>query len=303
MSGSHRVKQSLGKLELSSYEDHHFRTALYRPFCQQYLYFDHFWNERRYQLHRIFPITETEEENSVICVAGIGNRKGFGCFATNRIPAFDLAFEKTQCFPFYTYDEDGTNRQENITDWVLKQFRTHYKDDAITKWDIFHYTYGLLHHPDYCEKYEMNLKLDLPHIPFTEDFWGFANAGAALADLHINYESVPKFDGLEYIETLGMKVDWRVEKMRLSKDKTQLKYNDFLTIEGIPPAVYAYKLGNRSALEWVVDQYRVKIDRRSGIISDPNRESEPQYIVDLIARVITVSLKTAEIVNGLPPLS
>ena len=148
----------------------------------------------------------------------------------------------------------------------------------------------------------MNLKRDLPHIPFAQDFWGFAKAGAALADLHVNYESVPKYSGLKYIETEGMMVDWNVEKMKLSKDKTQLKYNDFLTLDGIPAEVYDYRLGNRSALEWVVDQYRVKVDRRSGIENDPNREGEPRYIVDLIARVINVSLKTVEIVEGLPAL-
>ena len=296
-----QVKASLKKLELSIYEDSHFRTSLYRPFCQKYLYFDNFWNEERYQQHRIFPTPKTESENRVICVSCIGGKKPFQSLIVDVIPDLHLTGD-SQCFPFYTYDKDGTNRQENITDWALKQFRTHYSDDTITKWDIFHYTYGLLHHPVYREKYEMNLKRDLAHIPFTEDFWGFAKAGTALADLHINYESVPKFDGLEYIETLGMKVDWRVEKMKLSKDKTQLKYNDFLTIEGIPPEVYAYKLGNRSALEWIVDQYRVKVDRRSGIVSDPNRDSEPQYIVDLIARVITISLKTVELVENLPHL-
>ncbi len=175
-------------------------------------------------------------------------------------------------------------------------------DDTISKWDIFHYNYALLHHPTYCEKYEMNLKRDLPHIPFAEDFWGFAAAGDQLADLHVNYESVPTYNRLKRIETPGLTVDWRVEKMRLSKDKTQLKYNDFLTLDGIPAEVYEYRLGTRSALEWVVDQYRVKVDRRSGIVNDPNRADQPQYIVDLIGRVITVSLKTVEIVKNLPPL-
>ena len=148
----------------------------------------------------------------------------------------------------------------------------------------------------------MNLKRDLPHILFAEDFRGFANAGAALADLHVNYESAPQYDQLRNVETPGLPIDWRVEKMRLSKDKTQLKYNDFLTLDGIPPEVYDYKLGNRSALEWVVDQYRVKTDKRSGIVNDPNRADQPRYIVDLIGRVITVSLKTVEIVKNLPTL-
>ena len=299
---SRQVKASLKKLDPSIYEDANFRTALYRPFCEKHLYFDNFWNEERYQQYRIFPTPETESENQVICVAGIGNRKDFGCLATNRISTFDLAFEKTQCFPFYTYDEDGTNRQENITDWALAEFRTHYEDDTITKWDIFHYNYALLYHPTYRKKYEKNLKRDLPHIPFTKDFWGFAKAGTQLANLHTNYESASKYERLRYIETEGVPVDWRVEKMKLSKDKTQLKYNDFLTLDGIPAEVFDYRLGNRSALEWVVDQYRVKVDKRSGIVNDPNREAAPRYIVDLIGRVITISLKTVDIIKNLPSL-
>ena len=278
------------------------RVSLYRPFTKFNLFFDRVLNNRVYLFPSIFPTPETEEKNKIICVAGIGNRKSFGCLATNNIPALDLAFEKAQCFPFYTYDEDGTNRQENITDWALAEFRKHYGDDTISKWDIFHYNYALLHHPTYREKYAMNLKRDLPHIPFAEDFWGFAKAGDQLADLHVNYESVPKYDKLRKVETPGMQVNWDVEKMKLSKDKTQLKYNDFLTLDGIPAEVYEYRLGNRSALEWVVDQYRVKVDKRSGVVNDPNRAEEPQYIVDLIGRVITVSLKTVEIVKNLPTL-
>ena len=278
------------------------RASIYRPFTKVNLYFDpRMMTERASVFPSILPTLATETENRVICVSGIGGNKPFQSLMVDVIPDLHLTGD-SQCFPFYTYDEDGTNRQENITDWALAEFRTHYNDDTITKWDIFHYNYALLHHPTYREKYEMNLKRDLPHIPFAEDFWGFANAGATLADLHVNYESVPKSDGLSYIETPGMTVDWRVEKMKFSKDKTQLKYNDFLTLDGIPAETYAYKLGNRSALEWVVDQYRVKVDRRSGIVNDPNRADQPRYIVDLIASVTAVSLKTVEIVNGLPPL-
>ena len=302
---SHRVKQSLEKLELSTYQDTHFRMALYRPFCQQYLYFDHFWNERRYQQHRIFPTPENETENRVIIVSDHGFRSGFNTLMTNLISDLHTlaASDSFQCFPFYIYDEDGTNRQENITDWALAQFRTHYGDDTITKWDIFHYNYAVLHHADYREKYQANLKRDLPHIPFAQEFWGFANAGAQLADIHVNYESVPKYEKLELKETPNtQRIDWQVEKMRFSKDKTQIYYNDYFTLAGIPAEVFDYRLGNRSALEWVVDQYRVKVDKRSGIVNDPNRADEPQYIVDLIGRVITVSLRTVEIIGNLPVL-
>ena len=301
ISWSSGLKRKLKSGKLAEFSEKSVRTSLYRPFTKSHIYFDRLMNEAVYVFPSIFPILETETENRVICVGGYG-RKEFAILMSQYIPDVNLYGDPQQSFPFYTYDEDGTNRQENITDWALTEFRTHYNDDTISKWDIFHYNYGLLHHPAYREKYQMNLKRDLPHIPFAEDFWGFANAGAQLADLHVNYESVPKYDGLKYIETPGMTVDWRVEKMKLSKDKTQLKYNDFLTLDGIPTEVYDYRLGNRSALEWVVDQYRVKVDKRSRIVNDPNRDDQPRYIVDLIARVITVSLKTVEIVKNLPAL-
>ena len=301
ISWSRDLKVKLKRGVIVEYAERKVRTSLYRPFTKLNLYFDRTINNDVHVFPSIFPTSVSELENRVICVGGYG-RKEFAVLMSQCTPDVNLYGDPQQSFPFYTYDEDDTNRQENITNWALTEFRTHYGDNTITKWDIFHYNYGLLHHPAYREKYEANLKRDLPHIPFAEDFWGFATAGAQLADLHINYESVPKYDGLRNVETPGIPIDWDVEKMKLSKDKTQLKYNDFLTLDGIPAEVYAYRLGNRSALEWVVDQYRVKTDKRSGIVNDPNRDDQPRYIVDLIARVITVSLKTVEIVNGLPSL-
>ena len=294
------LRQHLQRGRFAEYTENKVRTSLYRPFTKSNLFFDRVLNNCVYLFPYFFPTPETERENRVIWLK-VGKELPMFALMVNQIPDL-LPQSGSQCFPFYTYNEDGTNRRENITDWALIEFRTHYGDDTITKWDIFHYNYALLHHPIYREKYEMNLKRDLPHIPFAEDFRGFAEAGAALADLHVNYESAPKYDKLRYIETSGVPIDWRVEKMRLSKDKTQLKYNDFLTLDGIPAEAYEYRLGNRSALEWVIDQYRVKTDKRSGIVNDPYREAEPRYIVDLIGRVIHVSLKTVEIVAGLPSL-
>ena len=235
------LKNNLKSRKTTDFSSEKVRVSLYRPFAKMNLYFDRMLTERVYIFPSILPTSNIELENRVICVSGIGSSKLFHTLVTDTIPCVD-SLEKTQCFPFYIYNEDGTNQQENITDWALAEFRTHYNDDTITKWDIFHYNYGLLHHSGYCEKYQANLKRDLPHIPFTEDFWGFANAGAQLADLHVNYESAPKYDRLKDIETPGMKVDWRVEKMNLSKDKRQLRYNDFLTLDGIPAEVYDYKL-------------------------------------------------------------
>ena len=296
-----RLKSELKNSELIDFSPEKVRTSLYRPFTKSYLYFDRLMNQRVYVFPSIFPTPVTEQENQVICVSSPGTNDIFHALLVDIIPELHLT-GTSQCFPFYTYDEDGTNRRENITDWALTQFQKHYKDDTITKWDIFHYTYGLLHYPDYRERYQENLKRDLPHIPFTEDFWAFAKAGARLAALHVTYESQPEYGKLEMIETPGMQVNLHVERMKFSKDKTQLTYNDFLTLEGIPPEVFEYRLGNRSALEWVVDQYRVKVDKRSGIKNDPNRDEYPEYILRLIGQVITVSLETGAIVGALPTL-
>ena len=293
---SRDLKLDLKRSRIAEYAEGKVKNSLYRPFTKSNLFFDRVMNEEVYSFPSIFPTPETEQENRVICVAGIGDRKGFGCLTTNRIPSIDLAFEKAQCFPFYTYDEDGRNRRENITDWALEQFRNHYPDEVITKWDIFHYTYALLHHPAYRERYQANLKRDLPRLPYAPDFWGFAKAGGQLGEIHIGYEDADEYP-IKKVETPGKPLDWRVEKMKLSKDKTQIKYNDFLTLDGIPAKAFDYRLGNRSALEWVIDQYRVKTDNRTQIVNDPNREDDPQYIVKLIGKVITVSLETVEIVG------
>ncbi len=297
------LKLKLEQGELAESAESKLRLSLFRPFTKMNLCFDRTLNHRMSMFPITFPTPDTE--NRVICLTDKGSEKPFTCLLTDCIPNLVVAGGfgcPSQCFPFYTYDEDGTNRKENITDWALAEFRKHYSDDSLSKWNIFHYTYALLHHPEYREKYQANLKRDLPHIPLAPDFWGFANAGAQLADIHVNYESQPKYDGLKYIETSDMPIDWRVEKMKLSIDKTQLVYNDFLTIDSIPAAAFDYRLGTRSALEWIIDQYRVKVDKRSGIVNDPNRADQPRYIVDLIGRVITVSLQTVEIVEALPNL-
>jgi len=145
------------------------------------------------------------------------------------------------------------------------------------------------------------LKRELPHIPFAPDFGKFAKSGKQLAELHIKYEKQTEFP-LKWLENKDAKVNYRVEKMTLSKDKTQITYNDFLTLGGIPPEVFEYRLGNRSALDWIIDQYRVKTDKRSGITNDPNNLDDPQYIIRLIGKVITVSLETVKITNSLSEL-
>ena len=275
------------------------RTSLYRPFTKAHLFFDSVLTDRIAGFPQIFPTPETEQENRVICVPSTGARADFWCFLSNVIPNLTLTgTDGNQCFPFYLYDEDGTNRRENITDWALSQFRAHYADETITKWDIFHYNYAVLHHPEYRETYQVNLKHDLPHIPFAPEFWRFVEIGRALADLHVNYETLDVLPNL--IETPPL--NWHVEKMALSKDKTSLRYNESLTVADIPPAVFDYRLGTRSALEWVIDRYRVKPDPNgSGIVADPNGV-DAQYIVRLVGQVMHVSVETVRLVGELPRL-
>ena len=297
---SRNLKRELQRNKIAEYTEHKVRNSLYRPFIKSYLFFDSTMNDEVSNFPCIFPTVDAEKENRTIWIK-VGREWPMFGLMVNQFPD-RLPQGGSQCFPFYTYDEDSTNRRENITDWALAAFHTHYEDDTITKWDIFHYNYGLLHHPTYREKYEANLKRDLPHIPFAKDFWAFAEAGARLAYLHVNYESQPEYDKLKLIQNPDVPLDWRVEKMKLSKDKTSLVYNDFLTISGIPEKAFDYRLGTRSALEWIINQYCVKIDKRSGIVNDPNRADDPQYIVKLIGKVITVSLETVDIVEGLPDL-
>ena len=300
---SSTLKNHLKRGTIAEFSPSKIRGGFYRPFTRMFLYYDYVWNDRPGLFGQIFPGHNAETENRTICVNQTAE-KPFTCLSVNAIP--NLVFcggfgAATQCFPFYTYDEDGNNRKENITDWALAQFQEYYEDKKISKPDIFNYIYEVLHHPQYREKYAANLKRELPRIPFAPDFWGFAKAGKKLAEFHVNYEKQAEYP-LKWLENKDAKVNYRVERMTLSKDKTQIKYNDFLTLGGIPPEVFNYRLGNRSALDWIIDQYQVSTDKRSGITNDPNSLDDPQYIIRLIGKVITVSLETVKITKSLPEL-
>ncbi len=295
---SEGVKAHLQRGQYMEFSDEKIRSSLYRPYCKEWLYFDRNVLERVYQLPQIFPLA-IQDENVGICVSAIGSSKLFHCVATNNMPDLHLTGD-TQCFPYYTYAEDGSNRRENITDWALEQFRAKYGSE-VTKWDIFHYVYALLHHPQYRERYAENLKRDLPHLPLLHSkdaFLACARIGKALMELHLGYEQAREYP-LRWVEDDREPFTWRVEKMRLTPDKSALVVNRSLTLAGIPPQCFQYRLGNRSALEWVVDQYQVSEDKRSGIVSDPNNPDDEEYIARLVGRVITVSVETVRLVEEL----
>ena len=296
---SEGLKSYLQRGQYFSFDEDKICPSLYRPFCKEYLYFDRSIVERVYQFPQIFPAPATNDENIVICLSGIGSNKPFHTLASNVIPCLDM-LEKTQCFPFYSYNEDGSNRRENITNWALAQFQTNYGTE-VTKWDIFHFVYAMLHHPQYRERYAENLKRDLPHIPLLhrkEACLACVAIGRQLMDLHLHDEEAKEYP-LKWIENKDVPFSWRVEKMKLTPDKSALIVNESLTLSGIPQDCFHYRLGNRSALEWVIDQYQVSEDKRSGIVSDPNNLDDEEYIVRLIGKVITVSVETVQLVNEL----
>lgn len=300
---SRNLKRDLKNERILELEETRVRMALYRPFTKRFLYFADVIIDESGANGFFFPNSNSEKENLSICVTDHGFRSPFSVLMTNLLADLHLcaSTDAFQCFPFYIYDKDGSNRRENITDWALDEYRSHYKKKSITKRDIFHYAYAVLHHPTYRTRYMANLRRELPRIPYAPDFHVFAKAGKRLAAFHVDYEKQPEYP-LEMIENPDAPLDWQVEKMRLSKDKTKIVFNDFLTLAGIPAETFQYRLGNRSALEWVIDQYQVSTDKRSGITNDPNCEDDPQYIIRLIGQVITVSLETIRIVCALPEL-
>jgi predicted helicase len=250
------------------------------------------------------PDAPYKTENQAICLTNLGSEKPFMVLIVDSIPNYHLvgAGAVSLCFPYYTYAADGSNRRENITDWALKQFQQKY-GEGVSRWDIFHYVYGMLHHPQYRERYAENLKRDLPHIPLlnrSEAFELCVRVGRQLMDLRLNYEQAREYP-LRWVEQEDVPFSWRVEKMRLTPDRTALVVNESLTLAGLPPECFAYRLGNRTALEWIIDQYQVSHDKRSGIESDPNPSDEGQqdYIVRLVGRVVTVSVETVRLVGEL----
>jgi len=316
------LKQHLGRTAYADYRDNRIRCALYRPFTHRFLYFDSLMIDRPGQFPHIFPTPESERENVAISLTDLASEKPFMVMASNHLADLHLvsAGSNAQCFPLYTYNEDGSGRRENITDWAQAQFRARY-GEGVTKRDIFAYVYALLHHPDYRTRYAENLRRELPRVPFVPDIAAFGElprvpfvpdvaafgalvaAGERLTALHLGYETAAEYPLTRQTAPGAKPSDlWHVGKMKLSPDKTAVIVNAHLTLGGVPPAAHAYRLGNRAALDWVIDQYQIKTDARSGITSDPNRPHDPEYIARLIGRVITVSVETVAIVDALPGL-
>lgn len=187
------------------------------------------------------------------------------------------------------------HREENVRDRVITD-----PDGLVSKWGVFCYIYAILNHPDYRERYAENLKRELPRIPLVNDreaFWVLVHVGERLIELHVHYEEQPEWPLCRRINP-AVPLSYRVEQMKLSRDRRALRVNESLTLEDIPPRCFAYQLGGKSALEWVIDQYHVTT-LENGYVSDPNQEDDPEYIVRLVGQVVYVSMETVRLLARL----
>ena len=277
-----------------------FASALYRPFCRQVYLMNSFWSDRLTDNHfEIFP--DSYKRNLIICFTSPDSEKPFMVIASKNIPDLHVvgAGCGAQCLPLYRYDKNG-NRIDNITDWGLAQFQTHYNDPTITKENIFHYTYAVLHHPAYRTKYELNLIREFPRLPFYADFHQWATWGKALMDLHLNYEAIAPY-GLERQEIASK--DKPKAKLKADKLQGAIILDENIQLTGIPAIAWDYKLGNRSALEWILDQHKEKKPKDPTIAKLFNTYKFADYkeqVIDLLDRVCTVSVKTMEIIQQMP---
>ena len=293
----------------------------YRPFVKQHCYVDYTLVNNKYQMDSIFP--EADTDNRAICVPGIGSTKPFSALMVNTMPDLEL-ISKGQCFPRYRFTEprelrEGelfedktpqTRRVDNITDSALDRFRTHCRDRDISKDDIFDYVYGVLHAPGFRAAFPNALARQLARIPLAADFRGFAEAGRALGELHLGYETCPEYP-LELV--FSGEGDPRPEHSRLGTrpmryagkkggtDRSVLIVNDHVQLAGIPEAAHSYMVNGRTPLEWFIDRYRVARDKKSGILNDANEWFEhPEELVAAIRRIVHLSTETVRIVDGLP---
>jgi predicted helicase len=287
-------RDKLRKHKKGFFDTNDITNCLYRPFVKNYLYYGYVPIDIRGEFDNILS-----NKNSFI-VFNNGELQPFNNIIVNSI--VDLHFNgDSVCLPFYIYDKEN-KQQENITDWALEQFRKHYQIE-ITKRDIFNYVYAVLHDPKYREKYEQNLKREFPRIPFYDNFEQWVNFGKELIDLHLNYETVEKYP-LQRIDTDKAKIP--KAKLKADKDKGVIFLDDNTRLENVPCEAWDYKLGNRSALEWVLDQYKEKTPKDATIAEKFNTYCFADYkeqVIDLLCRVCKVSVETVRIVQALHDLS
>lgn len=319
-------------------------NAVYRPFCKKIHYFDSAISNRTYRMPSIFPSVNTK--NRLICIEDKGSSKPFSCLMVDCVPDIHV-LAGAQCFPLYYrfqsaktgssnlgFDNEVSEPQSSmryaISDSGLRYFQEHFPGESIEKEGLFYYVYGLLHSPDYRTLYQSNLFKELVRIPVVssfDDFQRFSSLGRKLGDLHVGYEtaSLPANVKINAQTVSATLIDsFKQEDLRITKkmrfqakptgtgetrtqNKDAIVFNHVITISDIPNSAYEYVVNGKSAIEWIMDQYQIKVDKKTGIKNDPNdyaieRAQDAAYILKLLLRVITVSLRTNELVAQLPKL-
>ena len=293
--------------------------SLYRPFIRKNLYFLRELNAMQYQMPHVFP-NGMAGKNKVICFLPPGGRSQFSALAADAVPSLALFIDGTQCLPLYRYTEDG-ERVSNITDWGLRWINGHYRKEfgerfgevvggeSITAEDVFAYTYAVLYDPVYRHDYAVDLLRDFPRLPLYHDWDSWVKMGRELLDLHIGFEGVEPYP-LERHDTNiegqdgGHRVSPRV-MLRANaedKDRGEIHIDSETVLRGVPADAWRYRLGSRSALEWVLDQYKEKKPRDPTIAAKFNTYRFADYkedVIGLLRRVCVVSVRTMEIVDGM----
>lgn len=289
---------ALNDIELE-YHQNHLKLSLYRPFTKKWVYHDKTLNEEARLYYNKFG-----QNNLVINTTGRGATRDFSPLVVDCIPSNDF-MEKGQGFMRYDNEVDETLLFQN-NDNINQSFADKL---GLSLDDTFAYVYGLLNSKEYQEKYTNDLKKDLARIPIVKNKERYVEVGKALMDLHLNYEEIPVYNEVDITPLVNP--SYKVTKMRFDKkrdengksvnDLSAIIFNSDITISNIPEKAYEYVVNGRSAIEWIVDQYQVKTDRKSGIIDDPNDYSEDEkYIFNLLLRIINVSVQTVDLINSLP---
>jgi len=301
---SESLKSNLKRKDKLTYSNEKIISFLYRPFCKKRYYSEFKLSDRLTSNHLSIYGKNLDCENMVI---GINNNSLiFNCLANNHIFEFAsliVSSGQTQCLPLYRYDKNG-NRIDNITDWGLEQFVNQYNDGTIAKQDIFHYVYAVLHYPVYRKKYELNLKREFPRIPFYDDFRKWVDWGNKLMNLHINYETIEPYQlilsPVPSPNGEGRPKDGVRCKLKANKEAGIIVLDEQTELHEIPSVAWNYKLGNRSALEWILDQYQEKKPKDPTIAEKFNTYRFADYkeqVIDLLKRVCTVSVETMRIIK------
>ena len=272
--------------------------SLYRPFVKKHHFADLVMNDVLTRNHCDMFGADLKQPNTVICFLAPGGRPDFSALAAGELPSFSLFIDGTQCLPLYRYTADG-ERVSNITEWGLRQFREHYGDDSIADEDVFAYVYAMLHDPAYRERYEVDLRRELPRVYFQEDFAWWAQQGRELLDLHLGFETAEPWP-LERQDKDGVVPTRAI--LRTDKERGIITLDEQTSLVGVPPEAWEYRLGSRSALEWVLDQYKERKPKDPTIRERFNTyrfADHKERVVDLLVRVCAVSVFTTTIVNEL----